>query len=79
MPVRLKKFIGTFLIVALVVFYALIATTIASYRLAESPWWVHLLYFLISGVIWVIPAMFIIRWMERPPLRKKPEDHTSPG
>ena len=66
MPPRLKKLIGTFLIVALVVIYALVATTVASYRLAESPWWVHLLYFLISGLIWIVPAMFIIRWMERP-------------
>ena len=66
MPPRLKKLIGTFLIVALVIIYALVATTVASYRLAESPWRIHLLYFLISGLIWVIPAMFIIRWMERP-------------
>ncbi|VVT16590.1 DUF2842 domain-containing protein [Rhizobium sp. EC-SD404] len=70
MPVRLKKFIGTFAIVALVIIYALVATTIATYRLAESPWWVHLLYFLFSGVLWVVPAMLLISWMERPPKRK---------
>jgi RsiW-degrading membrane proteinase PrsW (M82 family) len=67
MPVRLKKLIGVVLIVALVVLYALVATTVATYRLADSPWWVHLLYFMFSGVLWVVPAMFIIRWMERPP------------
>ena len=66
MPLRLRKMIGMVLIVVLVIIYALVATTVATYRLAESPWWVHLLYFLISGLIWVIPAMFIIRWMERP-------------
>lgn len=67
MPVRLKKLIGTVIIVALVVIYALVATTVATYRLAESPWYVHLLYFLFTGVLWVVPAMFVIRWMERPP------------
>lgn len=67
MPVRLKKLIGTFLIVVLVVLYALIATTIATYRLAEAAWYVHMLYFLVSGVLWIVPAMVIIRWMERPP------------
>jgi len=67
MPVRLKKLIGTIVIVALVVIYALVATTIASYQLAQTPWWVHLLYFLISGLIWVLPAMLIIRWMAKPP------------
>lgn len=67
MPVRLKKLIGTFLIVVLVILYALIATTVATYRLAEAEWYVHMLYFLFSGILWIVPAMFIIRWMERPP------------
>lgn len=66
MPLRLRKLVGTFALVTLVVLYALLATTIATYRLAESPWWVHLLYFLLSGLIWILPAMLIIRWMERP-------------
>lgn len=66
MPQRLRKLIGTFLLVALVILYALIATTVASYRLAESPWWVHLLYFLFTGLLWVLPAMYLIRWMEKP-------------
>ncbi len=67
MPIRLKKLIGSLLIVALAIVYALVATTIATYRLAESPWWVHLIYFLVSGLIWIIPAMFLIRWMQGPP------------
>lgn len=71
MPVRLRKLIGTVIIVALVVIYALVATTIATYRLAESAWYVHLLYFLFSGVLWVVPAMFVIRWMEGPPKNKR--------
>mgnify|MGYP001823081987 CR=1 FL=1 len=66
MPVRLRKLIGTFLLVLLVVVYALVATTVATHRLAESPWWVHLLYFFLSGLLWVIPAMWIIRWMAKP-------------
>ena len=66
MPVRLRKLIGMIVLIVLVVIYALIATTVASYRLAESPWWVHLLYFLVTGLLWVLPAMLIIRWMEKP-------------
>ncbi|WP_419912681.1 DUF2842 domain-containing protein [Hoeflea sp.] len=66
MPVRLRKLIGMIALIVLVVLYALIATTVATYRLAESPWWVHLLYFLVTGLLWILPAMFIIRWMERP-------------
>ncbi|TCU17283.1 DUF2842 domain-containing protein [Rhizobium sullae] len=66
MPVRLRKFIGTILIVVLVILYALLANTIAVATLAESPWWVHLLYFSLTGLLWVLPAMLIIKWMAGP-------------
>jgi hypothetical protein len=62
----IKKIIGTILLVALVVIYALVATTVASARLAESAWWVHLAYFFFTGILWVAPAMWIIRWMVTP-------------
>lgn len=77
MPVRLKKFIGTILIVILVIVYALMATTIATYRLAESAWYVHLLYFFLTGILWVVPAMFLIRWMARPPKRRSGASESS--
>lgn len=70
MPPRLKKLIGTILLVALIVFYALTATTIASYRLAESSAWTHLAFFAIGGVLWIAPAMWLIAWMERKPKPK---------
>lgn len=67
MPIRLKKLIGTILLVALVVIYALAASAIAVGRLAESGPIVHLFFFLASGLLWVLPAMWIIRWMIREP------------
>ncbi len=66
MPIRLRKFIGMLLIVTLVVLYAIIATAVASAFLAKSPWYVHLAYFLLSGVLWIVPAMLVITWMEKP-------------
>jgi len=67
MPQRLKRFIGMVILLALVILYALIATTVATYRLSESPWYVHLAFFALSGVVWVLPAMGVISWMERKP------------
>ena len=67
MPVRLKKLVGTVLLVLLVVVYALVATTIAAARLSESGPLVHLAYFLFTGILWVLPAMGIISWMAKPP------------
>jgi hypothetical protein len=67
MPVRLKKLIGTFLLVALVIVYALVATIVAVAQLAESGPLVHFLYFLLGGLVWILPAMVIIKWMATPP------------
>lgn len=72
MPVRLRKFIGIILIVVLVLLYALLATTIATLALGTSPWWVHFLYFLLTGVLWVVPAMLIIKWMAGPVAKNRP-------
>jgi len=49
--------------VILVIVYALIATTIATLKLADSPWWVHLVYFFFTGLLWVLPAMWLVSWM----------------
>jgi uncharacterized integral membrane protein len=58
-----RSFVGTILIIVLVIVYALAATTIASLLLGSAPWWVHLLYFFLTGLLWVLPAMAIIKWM----------------
>ena len=60
MPVRLKKLIGTFLLVALVIVYAVFATIIAVAQLGNSPAWVHLLYFFFTGILWVLPAICLL-------------------
>ncbi|WP_061934567.1 DUF2842 domain-containing protein [Aureimonas sp. AU22] len=67
MPVRIKKLIGVFVLLALVVVYAVFATAFASLYLGDSPGWVHLAYFLVTGLFWIVPAMFVISWMQREP------------
>lgn len=67
MPLRLKKLIGTILLVTLVVVYAIVATIVAVAQLAESSWVVHLAYFFFTGLLWVLPAMGIIKWMVKEP------------
>ncbi len=73
MPMRLKSFIGMLILIALVVLYALIATTVATYRLADSAWYVHLAFFGFTGLLWVVPAMFVISWMLKPKKDKSPD------
>jgi hypothetical protein len=70
MPVRLKKLVGTVLLVALVVVYAIVATIVAVAQLSESGPVAHLVFFLIGGLVWILPAMAIIKWMIVEPKRK---------
>lgn len=66
MPLRLKKLIGMILLVSLMLIYAVLATSIASAYLGASSGWVHLTYFALSGLLWILPAMLIIKWMAGP-------------
>ncbi|MBX3570977.1 MAG: DUF2842 domain-containing protein [Pseudomonadota bacterium] len=67
MPVRLRKLIGTVLLIALVIVYAWLATMVAVAQLAESGPVVHFTYFLLTGLLWILPAMGIIKWMVKQP------------
>ncbi|QPC87447.1 DUF2842 domain-containing protein [Mesorhizobium sp. NBSH29] len=71
MPIRLKKLIGAVLLVLLVILYALVATIIAVGQLAESGPLVHLAFFLFSGILWILPAMGIIKWLILEPRPRK--------
>lgn len=63
MPMRLKKLIGAVLLVALVVVYAIVATIVAVAQLSQSGPLVHLAFFALSGLLWILPAMGIIKWL----------------
>ncbi len=63
MPIRLKKLIGTVLLIVLVVVYAIVATMVAVAQLSESGPLAHLAFFFLTGLLWILPAMAIIKWM----------------
>ena len=67
MPIRLKKLIGTILLILLVITYALVATIVAVAQLSQSGPLVHFAFFLFTGVLWILPAMGIIKWLILPP------------
>ncbi len=70
MPIRIKKLIGTMILLVLVIVYAIVATAVATAYLGEAGGFVHLLYFFFTGILWVVPAMFVIKWMETEPKRR---------
>jgi hypothetical protein len=70
LPIRLRKLLGTFALLVLVVVWALVAMALAqSPAIHDSPV-LSVAYYVIAGIGWVLPAMPIVSWMGRP----RPED-----
>jgi hypothetical protein len=66
LPIRLRKLIGTVVLVAIVILYALVAMALAVRLLPGTAWWVQLAFFFVGGFLWILPSMLVIRWMLRP-------------
>jgi hypothetical protein len=66
MPPRLRKLVGTIMLVAFVSVYALTAMTVAAAKLPGTSGLVQFAYFAVAGLLWVIPAAALISWMSKP-------------
>jgi hypothetical protein len=66
MTIRIRKLIGAFVLIALVVTWALVAMTLAQSPMIKSNRIVETIYYVVAGLGWVLPAMPLIRWMTRP-------------
>jgi len=62
-PVR--KFVGTLLLLALLVVYALLIMVFAASKLPEMGGALTLLFYIVAGIGWVPIAMYIVGWMYR--------------
>jgi hypothetical protein len=65
MPVRIRKLIGAFALLALVVVWSLVAMAVAQFPPIFESRLISGLYYVVAGVGWVLPAMPLIRWMSR--------------
>ena len=61
-----RKLLGTVLTLLSIIVYAWLATALYTQFMTGAPSWLLLVYFAVAGVLWVLPAMFIIRWMAKP-------------
>ena len=66
MPIRLRKLIGAIMLIILVVAWALLAMALAQSPLVKANGAIEVIYYVIAGLGWVLPAMPLIRWMSRP-------------
>jgi predicted membrane channel-forming protein YqfA (hemolysin III family) len=55
--------VGILLILLLIAGWAVVVASIAT-LLADPPRWLHILYYLAAGIIWILPLKPLLRWME---------------
>lgn len=64
---RARKFVGAVAIIVFVIVYALVAMALAQARVVqEANGLLQGLAYVILGMIWILPLMPMIAWMERP-------------
>ncbi len=61
-----RKLIGTIVLLAFIIVYALVAMAIAEGRIRDAPALIQTVVYIVLGLVWVLPVMPLIRWMERP-------------
>ena len=71
MPLRLKRLLGTIVILIFVLLYALTASLAGDVIIRQQPVWLQLTYFAIAGLLWIFPVGALIYWMYgRPAVQK---------
>jgi hypothetical protein len=67
MSPRIKKLIGTLIMLIWLPVYALIAMGVGVHVLPHAYWLVTLLYYMLAGTLWIIPVGLMLPWMYREP------------
>ena len=67
MTQRKRKLIGTIALLALIMVYALLALAVAIVlQVRDANKIAELIYYVVAGLLWVVPAGWLISWMQRP-------------
>lgn len=66
MSMRMKKFIGMFALLAILSVYALLVMSFAVRILPTASPIAEFVFYAVAGVAWVVPAKYLIVWMNSP-------------
>ncbi|RAH99608.1 DUF2842 domain-containing protein [Acuticoccus sediminis] len=61
----MRKLIGTLVTVTFLFIYVLMAMVLAARLLPGTNGVTQLAYYVVAGLLWVIPVGLLIKWMER--------------
>ena len=66
MRIRTRKLIGTIALFSLAIAWSLLAMALAQSVLTSISGFTAVIYYVIAGLGWVLPAMPIVSWMSKP-------------
>jgi hypothetical protein len=66
MPIRLRKFIGAVALIVLVLTWSLVAMALAQSPVIKANGLIEVIYYVVAGLGWVLPAMPLVSWMAKP-------------
>lgn len=69
MTMRMRKLVGAVLLLLFLAVYALIAMLVAVALQVNGSKIAELIYYLVAGLLWVLPAAWLIKWMQQPDSR----------
>ncbi len=66
MTIRTRKLLGTIALLLLALVWSLMGMAVAQMPWLASSGWLQAIFYVMAGMGWVLPAMPIVSWMQRP-------------
>jgi len=66
MTPHIRKLIGTLVLVPFICLYALTAMVVATRLLPDLSTAGQAVFYVVGGVLWILPAGVLIKWMSKP-------------
>lgn len=66
MKQRSRKLAGAIGLLALIVAWAIGGSALYANLFGGQPWWALIMFFAVVGMLWFVPAAWLIGWMSRP-------------
>lgn len=66
MRMRVKKFLGVFILIGFLAVYSLLVMRVAVAVLPEARGVLEFVFYAVAGMAWVVPVRYLILWMNTP-------------
>lgn len=73
MTLRTRKLVGAIVLVIFLAVYALAAMMVAIMLQVNGSKVAELVYYPVAGLLWVLPSMWLVKWMQRPDALLEPK------